>query len=201
MTGLRARKKAESRQRMLDAAKTLFVQNGYSKTNMEDIAERAGLGVATLYNYFNTKEGVFATMAREDMSVLQQRGEQTLAQQDVDPITAVYALLTVYNQVFEFISYAVLHEFQDQARAPGPLHDVSVWVNDWQQNQVARALRFCQSKGTLSAELNCELVAELVIDQLVKHAQRLGKIAAIPPDISHLKTILELVLHGWSKTD
>jgi AcrR family transcriptional regulator len=195
--GLRDRKKAESRQRMLDAAKALFVENGYSKTNMEEIAERAGFGVATLYNYFKTKEGVFATMAREDMAVLKQRGEHSLAQHNPDPVSAVYDLLQIYNRVFEFISYGAVQEFQDQAKTSGPLHDVSAWVHGWQQNQVCRALRYCQSQGTVSEGLDCELAAEIVIDQLVRHSQRMRHISIHPPDISHLKSVLELMLAGW----
>ena len=148
---LRVKKKAESRQKMLDAAKALFIENGYSRTNMEEIAEQAGFGVATLYNYFKTKEGVFATMAREDMGILKQRGEDTLSKRNSDPVAAVYDLLQVYNRVFEFISNGVMQEFQDQAKTSGPLHEVSAWVHDWQHNQVTRALCFCQSQGTISA--------------------------------------------------
>ena len=69
---------------MLDVAKRLFIERGYSGTTMEDIAEEAGFGVATLYNYFRKKEGIFATMAREDMTVLEQAGgsrTQPLARQ------------------------------------------------------------------------------------------------------------------------
>jgi AcrR family transcriptional regulator len=197
MISLRDRKKAESRQRMLDAAKTLFIENGYTRTNMEDIAERAGFGVATLYNYFKTKEGVFATMAREDMSILKHRGEDTLSQNNPDPVAAVYDLLQVYNRVFEFISNGVMQEFQDQAKTSGPLHEVAAWVHDWQHNQVTRALRFCQSHGTISERLDCELAAEIVIDQLVRHSQRLRHISINPPNISHLKSVLELILEGW----
>ena len=43
MQTLRQKKKAVSRQRMLDTAKRLFIDNGYSKTTMEEIAEQAGL--------------------------------------------------------------------------------------------------------------------------------------------------------------
>ena len=164
---------------------------------MEEIAERAGFGVATLYNYFKTKERVIATMGREDMAVLKQRGEDTLAQHNSDPIAAVYDLLQVYNRVFEFISYGAVQEFQDQAKTSGPLHEVSAWVHHWQHNQVTRALRFCQSQGTISERLDCELAAEIVIDQFVRHSQRLPQITRHPPDISHLKSVLELMLEGW----
>ena len=70
MQTLRQKKKVVSRQRMLDTAKRLFIENGYSRTTMEEIAEQAGFGVATLYNYFKTKEGMFAAMAHDDMSEL-----------------------------------------------------------------------------------------------------------------------------------
>lgn len=195
--GLRDRKKAESQQKMLDTAKTLFIDNGYAKTNMEEIAEQAGFGVATLYNYFGTKEGMFATMAREDMAVLKQRGEAALSKHNTDPVAAVYGLLEVYNQVYEFISSRLMREFQDQSRTSGPLHEVSAWVLGWQQNQVARALLHCQDQGTVSEQLNCDLTAEIVIDQLVRHSQRLREISLHPPNIDHLKSVLELILQGW----
>ena len=55
MTNLRIQKKTANRAIMLEAAKQLFIERGYSKTNMEDIAEAAGFGVATLYTHFKTK--------------------------------------------------------------------------------------------------------------------------------------------------
>lgn len=164
---------------------------------MEEIAEQAGFGVATLYNYFKTKEGVFATMAREDMALLKLQGEDTLSQHNSDPVAAVYELLEVYNRVFEFISYGVMQEFQDQARTSGPLHAVSVWVHEWQKDQVARSLRFCQSQGSISGQLDCDLAAEIIVDQLVRHSQRLRQLSIRPPNISHLKSVIQLILEGW----
>ena len=93
---------------MLDTAKRLFIENGYSKTNMEDIAEQAGFGVATVYNYFKTKEGMFAAMGRDDMSEIRALGEEALADLPDDPVEAVLALLKVYLKVFDYISYACL---------------------------------------------------------------------------------------------
>ena len=44
---------------MLDAARQLFIEHGYAKTTMDEIAEKAEFGVATVYTYFKSKEGVF----------------------------------------------------------------------------------------------------------------------------------------------
>ena len=111
MQTLRQRKKAESRQNMLDTAKQLFIKNGYSKTTMEDIAEQAGFGVATLYNYFKTKEGMFAAMAHDDMSEIKAQGRTVLENLPDDPVKGVLALLKTYLKVYDYISYAVMQEF------------------------------------------------------------------------------------------
>ena len=48
-------KKVEIRQAILDAAYELFSKNGYSDTNITDIARSAGVAPANLYVYFQSK--------------------------------------------------------------------------------------------------------------------------------------------------
>jgi AcrR family transcriptional regulator len=54
--GLREIKAARARQRMIDVAVELFLEQGYDDTTMEQIAERAEVGTTTLYRYFPTKD-------------------------------------------------------------------------------------------------------------------------------------------------
>lgn len=54
--GLRERNAAQTRELILDTALTLFVEQGYDATRMEEIAERADIGASTLYRYFPTKD-------------------------------------------------------------------------------------------------------------------------------------------------
>jgi len=182
---------------MLDAAKQLFIEHGYSRTTMDDIADRAGFGVATLYNYFRTKEGIFATMAREDMSELEQAGEDTLQRLAEDPVDAIFALLQVYNRVYEFISFGLMQEFIIQSKGSGPLHEVSAWVLGWQQKQVANALQHCQERGRIAENLDCKLTAEIIIDLLIRHHQRRSAADEKLQEVERLKVKLALILHGW----
>ena len=197
MSGLRERKKEQSRQRMLASAKELFIERGYARTTMEDIAEHADFGVATLYNYFNTKEGMFATMAREDMGILRSRGEALLAKPCSDPVEAVCRLLRVYGDVFEFISYDLLLEFQQQLRLSGPLNDVASWVAGWQRDQTSRALQSCREQRTVSADLDCDLAAEVVIDQLIRFNQRRGRDIGSEALDDRLRQVVQLMCKGW----
>ena len=52
------KEKKERRRQIQSAAKAMFTEKGYSKTTMEDIAQRAELSPGTLYLYFKNKASV-----------------------------------------------------------------------------------------------------------------------------------------------
>ena len=49
-------KRAENRRSVIDAAVALIGETGFKAATMRQIARNAGLGEATIYNYFPTKE-------------------------------------------------------------------------------------------------------------------------------------------------
>src|ERR1700722_15852544 len=50
--------KLSARDRLAQAAFDLFNERGYEQTTIDDIAERAGLGRATFFRHYRTKEDV-----------------------------------------------------------------------------------------------------------------------------------------------
>jgi AcrR family transcriptional regulator len=54
-----------TRSLLLDAAHSLFVNQGYAATSMRQIAESAGLALGGIYNHFPSKEAVFQTILME----------------------------------------------------------------------------------------------------------------------------------------
>jgi AcrR family transcriptional regulator len=55
---LRDRKRARTRQAIVDAATDLFERNGYHETTIADIAAAADIGTRTFFSYFASKEEV-----------------------------------------------------------------------------------------------------------------------------------------------
>lgn len=55
-------KEKSSRQRILETACTLFVNNGYHGTSTRDITNQIGLSPSTLYSHFKTKEVIFVAV-------------------------------------------------------------------------------------------------------------------------------------------
>jgi AcrR family transcriptional regulator len=67
MTGIRAAKKRETRQAILQAAVRLFAERGYDGTSIEDLARAAGIGKATVYGYFREKREIFLAFCEEEI--------------------------------------------------------------------------------------------------------------------------------------
>jgi AcrR family transcriptional regulator len=87
-TGLRARKKARTRDAIADAAISLFLAHGFDQVSVNDIAAAAEVSKPTLFRYFATKEDLvlhrFADHSGESARVVHDR------QPDVSPITALH---------------------------------------------------------------------------------------------------------------
>lgn len=57
--GLREQHKRRTREAIGAAAMSLFFEHGYDAVTMADVARHAGVSVATVFNYFDTKEDLF----------------------------------------------------------------------------------------------------------------------------------------------
>jgi AcrR family transcriptional regulator len=64
-TGLRERKKVQTRRRVAEVAARMFARRGYENVRMIDIARAADISEQTLYNYFPTKEHLIFDRDRE----------------------------------------------------------------------------------------------------------------------------------------
>ncbi|BCJ57037.1 TetR/AcrR family transcriptional regulator [Micromonospora endophytica] len=86
--GLRARKKARTRDVIADAAITLFLAHGFDQVSVSDIAAMAEVSKPTLFRYFATKEDLilhrFADHQGEAARAVRDR------QADMAPMTALH---------------------------------------------------------------------------------------------------------------
>ena len=87
-TGLRARKKARTRDAIADAAISLFLAHGFDHVSVTEIATAAEVSKPTLFRYFPTKEDLvlhrFADHSGEAARVVRDR------EIDVPPLTALH---------------------------------------------------------------------------------------------------------------
>lgn len=63
--GLRERKKQATRLAISDVATRLFIERGFDRVTVAEVAEAAGVSVNTIFNYFATKEELFFDRGEE----------------------------------------------------------------------------------------------------------------------------------------
>jgi AcrR family transcriptional regulator len=68
----RDERRDERREAILDVARDCFLADGYGATSMSTIAARLGGSKGTLYNYFKSKEDLFAAMMQRQCGELQE---------------------------------------------------------------------------------------------------------------------------------
>lgn len=93
----RARQKENIRQEILDAARTLFVKEGYERVSMRKIAEKIEYAPGTIYLYFHDKAEILDRICEETFSKLEQR-LQSINQDPADPMACLSRGLRTYVQ-------------------------------------------------------------------------------------------------------
>lgn len=63
----------EKKGRIEEAAKQLFIKQGFHATSMRDIAARTGTSLGNLYNYYRTKEEILESIIRKYQKVIDAR--------------------------------------------------------------------------------------------------------------------------------
>lgn len=91
VTSLRDRKKAATRQHIVDAAVRLFSERGFEDPTVDEIAAAADTGKGTIYNYFHTKEDILVAFIAEQEARIQKKMVRVL-KRNLDPVS----LLTLY---------------------------------------------------------------------------------------------------------
>lgn len=102
-----ARRRLESRRKLLAAARELFIERGYEATRPQDIARSAGVASGTFYLHFKSKEDAFLAFADDAQSQLIAEYRENLA-----GVSGLRARLTVILRTL--MAFDVQH--------PGVLH-------------------------------------------------------------------------------
>lgn len=113
MTGLRGRKKEQSRQRAIDAAMRLFDERGIDATSMDDIAREAGLSRGTVFNYFPYKEAILVEIGARFVADIAQRAaghqRRTVRNALYDLADGVAAIAEQHANLVPYIAREMTH--------------------------------------------------------------------------------------------
>jgi AcrR family transcriptional regulator len=116
------RRGAATRQRLLEAAESVFAELGYHDASIVKITEAAGVAQGTFYLYFSSKQEIFEELVRD----LNRRVRHAMATGAERGRTRREAELLGFRGYFEFTAeHAALYRIIRQAEfvSPQTLHD------------------------------------------------------------------------------
>jgi AcrR family transcriptional regulator len=101
--------KAETRQRIIEAATHLFATEGWESTTTRAIAAAAGIATGTLFNYFQSKEAIVAVLISEALADAEEelrsrRGEAESLEEEL--FTFVWTELSCLSEYRKFLPAA-----------------------------------------------------------------------------------------------
>jgi len=84
---------------MLAAAAGLFSAQGYARTTFEEIATEAKVGVATVYKYFDSKQGIVTALLEPDLKKMMAKAQRIVDGPLGSPAESMVALLSAYRDL------------------------------------------------------------------------------------------------------
>ena len=108
--------KSDARQRIIEAARRIFLQKGMAGTRMQEIADEAGINKAMLHYYFRSKEQLFKLVFAEAVKEIFPKVEEVLSG-DMPIREKLLAFVRAYiSQIREhpFVPLFVIHELSNR---------------------------------------------------------------------------------------
>ena len=96
----KARDRQATRRAVLDAARELFVTQGYANVSLRRIAERIEYSPAAIYSYFPSKDDIFFALADEGFSLL--RDISRSAEPALESLSPLDRLRESLNRLYRF---------------------------------------------------------------------------------------------------
>lgn len=94
-----------TRDRLVEAARDLFLAQGYHSTGINEIVRTAGVHPGSLYHYFPTKEDLLVAVLEWYRDHLYDGLLQPVWERIDDPIERVFGLLEGYRQLLEMTNF------------------------------------------------------------------------------------------------
>ena len=196
-SGLRERNKREKLARILAAARELFEEKGFDATTTRAIAQRAGVGVGTVFLYVEDKDELLFRVFREEIGPVASEAFDTLDREApvVDQLLHVFGRMIDHYTTHADLSRVFLQQLLFQATAERP--DVMGFTMGFLQG-IGGILEAGQERGELRPDLPALIAAGNLFSTY--YLALLGALTEFAPDRevhrALLREALELQIRG-----
>jgi len=156
-----AKRRLESRKRLLAAARRLFVSKGYHATRPQDISREAGLGHGTFYLHFEDKRACFLAFVDEARAELDAfvmarvAGAKNLSQMVEATLTAIYDYAEQHPGV---LATAMADDAVIASAGDAQATLIERWGEEW-----AELLRLQVKQGLVAKDYDFVMIGQAIV--------------------------------------
>ncbi|KKO05283.1 TetR/AcrR family transcriptional regulator [Pseudohongiella sp.] len=133
--GLRERKKLIRLQRIVAAARQLFINKGFTTTTIQDIAVEADVGLGTLYLYAKSKEDLLVLVFKDDILVMIDESYAAIAPGE-----------PLIDQLMAFFDGHINYHLKDQALSRMVLKELSFSTTEQRRQDIDQIMNSTYAK-------------------------------------------------------
>ncbi|MEU6415026.1 TetR/AcrR family transcriptional regulator [Microbispora sp. NPDC046933] len=182
--GRRERKKAATRQAIADAALELFLEHGFERVSVRDIAEKADVSTTTLFAHFPSKEALVFDREEEVEAELTAAVRERPEGQSVVEALRVHALKAWVS----ITSDPRLHQHNALVDQTPALREYAERM--WMRHAGALGAVIAEELGRERDDLACSALARFVLEIPILANGRHDPRAVV-------ETVFDLLIHGW----
>ncbi|MTD45507.1 TetR family transcriptional regulator [Conexibacter sp. W3-3-2] len=183
----RARRKAETRARLLDGARVVFARQGVDATRINEITEEADIGFGSFYNHFESKDAIVAALVEEQaVGLAAAIDAATEGVDDVAEIVSVAHRALIQHALRDtdlgwlLVRLEASHDVVSLALGPYAARDLERGIAAGRFAVDDAAIALVASGGALLATVRAALQGRFVGDVGVAHAAAVLRIFGVP---------------------
>jgi AcrR family transcriptional regulator len=182
--GRRERKKAATRQAIADAALRLFLERGYDRVSVRDVADAADVSTTTLFKHFSGKEALVFDQDEEREAGL------VAAVRERPPGTDLLDALRAHAHTtwLPIVTDPQLAGFAELVNSTPALREYSARM--WRRRSVALSAAIAEEFGVARDHLACVALARFVMEIPALTRDR-------PDPAGAVDEIFDILANGW----
>ena len=151
------------RRAILDAARDLFVREGYENVSIRKLAERIEYSPAAIYGYFPSKDDIFFALAEEGFRLLYVDRASDVSLESLTPLERIRSIfLRLYEYSREHPQYFALMFVDRSMPRISREYERFAFARDIKEDLIAQ-VRACIDAGIFKSELQPEVVLRLLM--------------------------------------
>lgn len=148
------------REKVEEAARYLFAEQGFHGTGIAQISKRSGVLVGQIYRDFENKEAIVAAIVERDMGEFLGDGDLCSAQQQCDD-AAVRQWISRFIACAEVNNHRLVAEIMAESARNERVAAIFTAIDERLREQIVRALMLLAPARAASPQVTC--VAELIM--------------------------------------